>query len=262
MQPGTANSDLQLAARDDGLVSITINRPQKHNALARPVLDALAAAVSAAGNDLRTRCIVIRGAGDRFFAAGGDLVDLAAVRSDDEINAMGAQATGALDAVRNCPVPVIAYLNGDALGGGAELCVACDMRVIASHARIGFIQGRIGITSAWGGGPDLCALVGSARAMRMMSRAEMIGAPLALDWGLADLEARDGPDGEDMQAFLKPILERSGLVLRGIKAQTSAWRRGEAFAARRTIERSHLLATWASPEHWATVDRFLAKERK
>ena len=71
----------------------------------------------------------------------------------------------------------------------------------------------------------------------------MINAKLALDWGLADLEARDGPEGEDVAAFFKPLLQVSPLVLRGIKSQTSAWRQGQAFAPRRAVERSNLLAT-------------------
>ena len=252
-------SEIDVDARDNGLVWVTINRPQKHNALARPVLDALAAAVGNAGNDERTRCIMLRGAGDKYFAAGGDLVDLSSVRTDAEIDAMADQATAALDAVRNCPVPVIAYLNGDALGGGSELAVACDLRLMAPHARIGFIQGRMGITSAWGGGPDLIALVGPARAIRMMARCEMVNAAQALAWGLADLEVRDGADGEDVKTFLKPLLERSTLFLRGIKAQTSAWRGNLSLSLRRETERSHLRATWASAEHWAAVERFLSK---
>ena len=252
-------SEIGVDARDNGLVWVTINRPQKHNALARPVLDALAAAVRNAGNDERTRCIMLRGAGDKYFAAGGDLVDLSSVRTDAEIDSMAEQATAALDAVRNCPIPVIAYVNGDALGGGSELAVACDLRLMAPHARIGFIQGRMGITSAWGGGPDLIALVGPARAMRMMARCEMVNAAQALAWGLADLEVRDGADGEDVKAFLKPLLERSTLVLRGIKAQTSAWRGNLPLSPRRETERSHLRATWASAEHWTAVERFLSK---
>ena len=255
------STDIQVDAADSGLVRIIVNRPHKHNALARPVLAALGRAVRDAGARASTRCILLAGAGDKYFAAGGDLVDLASVRTDDEIDAMGDEASGALDAVRNCPVPVVAYLNGDALGGGAELSVACDMRLIAPHARIGFIQGRMGITSAWGGGPDLIALIGPARAMRMMARAEMIDAARAVAWGLADLEVSDGPDGEDVKSFLKPILERSSLVVRGIKAQTIAWRNGLTLPPRRDIERTHLRATWASPEHWAAVDRFFSKDK-
>ena len=255
-------TDIIVEKRESGLVWITINRPLKHNALARPVLDALAAAFLNAGSDARTRCIVLTGAGDSYFAAGGDLVDLAAVRSDDEINAMSDKATAALDAVRECPVPVVAFVNGDALGGGAELAVACDMRMIAPHARIGYIQGRMGITSAWAGGPDLCALIGPARAMRMMARCEMIGAELAVQWGLADMHAQGRADADDVKAFLKPLLERSAHVARGIKAQTLAWRQGLPRAPRREVERQHLLSTWASDEHWTAVETFLAREKK
>jgi enoyl-CoA hydratase len=254
-------SDVLVDVREGGLVWITVNRAHKHNALAWPVLDALAQAVQSAGNETRTRCIVIGGAGDKYFAAGGDLVELSAVRSEQQTNEMVDQASSALEVVRSCPVPVVAYLNGDALGGGAELAVACDMRMFASHARLGFVQGRVGITSAWGGGSDLCALLGPARAMRMMSRCEMINAELALSWGLADLEVRDGPDGEDVKRFLKPILDSSRLVLRGIKEQTAAWRNGLPRALRLDVERKSLVATWASAEHWAAVDRFLSKDK-
>ena len=256
-----ASTDVQVDASDNGLVAIIVNRPHKHNALARPVLAALAAAVRDAGDLARTRCILLAGAGDKYFAAGGDLVDLATVRTDAEIDAMGDEARDALDAIRNCPVPVVAYVNGDALGGGAELALACDMRLIAPHARIGFIQGRMGITSAWGGGPDLIALIGPARAMRMMARCEMIDAARAVAWGLADLEVRDGRDGDEVKSFLKPMLERSAGVTRGIKAQTIAWRDGLMLAPRRDVERTHLRATWASAEHWAAVDRFLSRDK-
>jgi enoyl-CoA hydratase/carnithine racemase len=245
-----------------GDVWITINRPHKHNALARTVLAKLAAEVARVGSNPSARCIVLRGAGDKYFAAGGDIVDLAAVRTEAATRAMSDEAASALDSIRNCPIPVIAYVNGDALGGGAELAVACDMRMLGSHARIGFVHGRLGITSAWGGGADLCQLVGPARAMRMMSRCEMVGAETALAWGLVDAIVTGHPEGADVQAFLKPLLDRSPLVLRGIKAQTLAWRKELPVESRRAIERDNLVATWLSDEHWAAVDRFLAKEKQ
>lgn len=240
---------------------ITVNRPQKHNALARIVLAELADAIARVGSDPTTRCVVLRGAGEKYFAAGGDLVDLATVRTADETGVMADEAMAALDAVRNCPVPVIAYVNGDALGGGAELAVACDMRMLEAHARIGFVQGRMGITSAWGGGPDLFQLVGAGRAMRMMSRCEMIDAKTALKWGLVDVVVTGGAESADVQSFLKPLFDCSPRVLRSIKEQALAWRQGVSYAARREIERKNLVATWLSVEHWAAVDRFLAKER-
>jgi len=242
-----------------GDVWVTINRPQKHNALTRTALDELADAMRQAGGDRSTRCVVLRGAGEKYFAAGGDLVDLAMVRTEEATCAMADGATAALDAVRNCPVPVIAYVNGDALGGGAELAVACDMRMLEAHARIGFVQGRVGITSAWGGGPDLYRLVGPGRAMRMMSRCEMIDAETALNWGLVDVVVTGGAKGADVQSFLKPCFERSPLLLRGIKEQALAWRQGLSYEAHRDIERKNLLATWLSDEHWVAVARFLAR---
>ena len=202
------------------------------------------------------------GAGERHFAAGGDLLDLASVRDEAATLAMTDDARGALDAIRFCPVPVLALLNGDAIGGGAELALACDMRLQSSHARIGFIQARLAITSAWGGGPDLCRLVGGARAMRMMSRCEMVDAPQALAWGLADAVIGDGPEGSDMQAFLEPMLACSPQVLRGIKAQTLAWRRGESYEASRAIEQQQVLKTWLHDDHWTASERLLSKAKK
>lgn len=249
--------DITIDRHPSGACWITIDRAHKHNALARSVLSELATAVSEASALAETRLIVLTGAGERYFAAGGDLLDLASVRDEAATIAMTDDARGALDAVRFCPVPVLALLNGDAIGGGAELALACDMRLQSSHARIGFIQARLAITSAWGGGPDLCRLVGGARAMRMMSRCEMVDAPQALAWGLADAVIGDGPEGSDMQAFLEPLLACSPQVLRGIKAQTMAWRRGESYEALRAIEQQQVLKTWLHDDHWSASEKLL-----
>jgi len=203
--------------------------------------------------------ILISGAGERFFAAGGDLVELSDVRDEAATHAMAERSRSALDTVRECPVPVIAYLNGDAIGGGAELAVACDLRLQAAHARIGYIQARLAISSAWGGGPDLCQLVGSARAMRMMARCELVTAQQACDWGLTDAVISDGIEGKDMREFLAPMLACPLHVLRAIKSQTSAWRAGQTYEQRRAVERKQVLSTWLHEDHWRASDRFLAK---
>jgi enoyl-CoA hydratase/carnithine racemase len=242
-----------------GAVWLTVDRAHKHNALARPVLAELAAAVRRAGTREDLRYVVVTGAGDKYFAAGGDLRDLSGVRDEPAVLAMMEEAGAALDAIRHCPVPVIALLNGDAIGGGAELALACDMRLQSAHARIGYIQAKLAITSAWGGGPDLFQLIGPAHAMRMMSRCELVGAEQALAWGLADAVVRDGVEGQDVAAFLKPLDACAPQVLRGIKAQAIAARQGAGWKAHRAVEQQHLVRTWLHDDHWAASEKLLSK---
>ncbi|MFZ3125857.1 MAG: enoyl-CoA hydratase/isomerase family protein [Acidovorax sp.] len=242
-----------------GAVWITLNRAQKHNALARPVLAELATAVRTAGARDDVRYLVVTGSGERYFAAGGDLRELANVRDEAAVMVMMEEAGAALEAIRSCPVPVIALLNGDAIGGGAELALACDMRLQSSHARIGYIQAKLGITSAWGGGPDLFRLMGPARAMRMMSRCELVSAEQALAWGLADAVISDGPQGQDLAAFTQPLHHCPPQVLRGIKAQAIAARQGLGWQAHRAIEQKHLVQTWLHDDHWAASEKLLSK---
>lgn len=242
-----------------GAVWLTIDRAEKHNALARPVLAELADAVRNAGSRPDTRYIVVSGAGDKYFAAGGDLRDLSSVRDEPAVLAMMEEAGSALDAIRQSPVPVIAFLNGDAIGGGAELALACDMRLQSKHARIGYIQAKLAITSAWGGGPDLFQLIGPAHAMRMMSRCELVGAEQALAWGLADAVIADGAEGADVAGFVKPLNHCAPQVLRGIKAQSIAARQGAGWKAHRAVEQKHLVATWLHDDHWAASEKLLSK---
>lgn len=260
-QPAPA-ADLLVEERTPGAIWILINRAHKHNALARPVLAQLRDAVRAAGNQPHARVVVVTGAGERYFAAGGDLRDLAGVRDEAATADMIEEAGAALEAIRACPVPVVAHLNGDAIGGGAELALACDLRLQAAHARIGFIQAKLAITSAWGGGPDLFRLVGPSRALRMMARCELVDAAQALDWGLADAVVRDGPEGEDVAAFLAPMLACAPQVLRGIKAQAIACREGASWHAHREVERQHLVRTWLHEDHWAASEKLLSKVSK
>ena len=184
------------------------------------------------------------------------------MRDEQATNSMADEARLALDTIRRAPVPVIAVLNGDAIGGGAELALACDLRLQASTARIGFIQARLAITSAWGGGADLFRLVGGARATRMMSRCELVDAQQALAWGLADAILDDGASGGDLRSFLEPMLAVAPQVMRGIKAQAIAWRFDSSSDTARAVERQHLVKTWLHEDHWAASDKFLSRSKR
>jgi enoyl-CoA hydratase len=160
---------------------------------------------------------------------------------------MAERAKAALDAIRDFPLPVIAALNGNAMGGGAELAVSCDFRVAAQHARIGFVQGRLNISTAWGGG---VALV----------RADMVDAGAALGLGLVDAVADEGQSIDAaIEVFQAPFLWQTPQVLRAFKALAREARRGAARSELNALETRNFAATWAHDDHWAAADKVLAK---
>ena len=256
-----ADEDVKVE-RAGRVLRVTLNRPDKHNPLSRAVLARLRDTFTAAREDEDLACAVLTGAGERYFAAGGDLRDLAAVRDEPDVRAMATEARAALDAVREFPVPVVALLNGDAIGGGAELAVACDLRVMRDGTHIGYIHGRLAITSAWGGGPDLVGLVGPSRALRMTARCEPVPAARALDWGLADAVAPAESLAAALDELIAPMLRQGRTALRGCKSQARAARGGRSWDERRALEQDAFAATWMHADHWAAVDRILERGRQ
>jgi enoyl-CoA hydratase len=248
-------------AQLDGVLHVCINRPEKRNALSMATLDSVAAAFDDNASDPGLRLAVLTGAGDKSFAAGGDLTELAAVKGEQAAVEMATRAKTALSAVRNFPLPVVAALNGDALGGGAELALACDMRVAASHARIGFIHGKLGITSAWGGGVDLMRLIGPARALQLMTRMEMLDSSSATDLGLYNSFADDASSLDDaLEAFIAPMRRQSPHVMRSLKALALQLRK-ENREGMDQLETKNFGFAWAHPDHDSAVDRLLNKTR-
>lgn len=242
-----------LVSLQDGVLTLTINRPDKRNALSLALLDDLAATLQAHGNDTGLRAAIITAAGDRCFAAGGDLTELDAVRTEADAAAMSRRGRAALDAVREFPLPVIGGLNGLALGGGAELAMACDVRVASHNAEIGFLQGQLNVTTAWGGGIDLCLAVGTHRALELLASARRISAVEARELGLVNYVCQaDMNLDAGVAEFLRPWLLRSPGVLRGFKSITKATRL-KLHAALATVEEAELATTWVHQDHWDAV---------
>lgn len=243
----------------EGRLSVTIDRPDKRNALSRAVLAELRETFADAAQDEDLCVAILRGSGELSFAAGGDLKDLGMVRTLQQTEDMAAQGKAATEAIRAFPVPVIAALNGDALGGGAELAASCDFRVAAAHARIGFIQGRLNITTAWGGGVDLMQIVGRTAALRLLSRCELLDASAAHTLGLIDAVAGESQSlDECIEEFIAPILRQTPLVLRGFKALSLGARQGHTRDALLAAETRLFAETWVHDDHWAAADAFLA----
>jgi enoyl-CoA hydratase len=246
----------------DQVLRLTINRPEKRNALKMDLLDEIGSTLASNASDPEIKCAVITASGDRCFASGGDLQELNAVRSREDAEAMSKRGRAALDAVRSFPLPVVAGLNGLALGGGAELAMACDLRVAAPNAEIGFLQGRLNVTTAWGGGIDLVATVGVQRALDLLISARRVSAQEALELGMIDrLCEADRSLTECLNDFLRPYLQRSGQVLRGYKSMTSARKRSE-HERLSTIEQENFVTTWTHPDHWTAVEQDISGRKK
>jgi len=251
-------NDCLLIEQRGARLQVTINRPEQRNALSLELLDRLGEVFISAAPDTTLKCAVLTATGDRCFAAGGDLKELDAVRSETATLAMSRRARAALDAVRRFPVPVIAALNGHALGGGAELALACDLRVATPQAELGLLQAQLNVTTAWGGGIDLLALLGPARGLALLIEARRIPATEALQLGL--LHRVCGPHeslAACIDSALAPLLERPVQVLRAYKALASEARR--ALHERLTaVEERGFTASWTHADHWAAAELALA----
>jgi enoyl-CoA hydratase/carnithine racemase len=244
----------------DAILWLRINRPKRRNALSRATLAELGQACADGGALPDMKAAVLIGEGGDAFAAGGDLKEFASLRTAEDAAQLFDLASSTLDRIRQFPVPVVAALNGCALGGGAELALACDFRVAAPHAVIGYIQANLNISSGFGGGADLMRLLGSSAGMLHGLSAEALDMPRARTLGLIDTVAAAGePIEHCVRRFLDPILRQQPQVIRAYKAMAICEREGLGHEARRTIEREWFKRTWAHEDHWSAVDRMFKK---
>jgi enoyl-CoA hydratase len=170
---------------EDGLALITVNRPQALNALNCDTLEELRAAVLAADKDPAVRVIIITGAGAKAFVAGADIAQMRGL-SPLEGRDMTILGQEVFAAIENLAKPVIAAINGFALGGGCELAMACDIRVAAATAKFGQPEVNLGIIPGFGGTQRLSRLIGKGRAKYCIFTGRMMSAQEAYQLGLAD----------------------------------------------------------------------------
>jgi enoyl-CoA hydratase len=232
---------------------ITIDRPEVRNAIGLDTMDALSSALDDIEQS-NAGVLVVRGQGDRAFASGGDLNELASLRTIPQATEMAARMRGICDHIAAMPMPVIAALNGVAYGGGAELAVAADIRVAADDISIAFNQVSLAITPAWGGLERLCELVGRSRALFLATTGTRIDAEHAARWGLIE-EVVPRPLFEPRwRELADKIAQSPRMVLEAIKRTADSTRLEiSPEVANEAVAR--FAATWVAPEHWAAVDR-------
>ena len=177
--------NILLEQPETGIYLLTVNRPKALNALNAATLDDIASALKVVAVDEKARVLLVTGAGDKAFVAGADIAEMkdATIEEGRAFSEQGMQVMHALEAL---PVPVIALVNGYALGGGCELALACDWILAAENAVFGQPEVNLGILPGFGGTQRLPRRIGPARALELLTTARQVKAAEALAMGLAN----------------------------------------------------------------------------
>jgi len=174
-----------LVEKDNGVALLTINSPRTMNALNSEVLGELECALFELNLDSEVRAVVLTGAGDKAFVAGADIKEMSAM-SSFEGHQFGLKGQRVMMLIEKMTKPVIAAVNGYALGGGLELALACDFIYASEKAKVGFPEVTLGIMPGFGGTQNLARLIGPNRANELIFTGKMINAAKAADWGIVN----------------------------------------------------------------------------
>jgi enoyl-CoA hydratase len=199
---------------DGGIATITINRPDKLNALNHAAINELGEAALQLAQDSAVRGAIVTGAGPKAFAAGADIGELAACNSL-EAETLSRKGSAVLRRLEQCPKPVVAAVNGFALGGGCELAMACHLRIASENAKFGQPEVKLGITPGYGGTVRLPRLVGRGRALELLLSGVTIDAREALRIGLVNQVVSPDQLLAETRRLLASILENGPLAVAG-----------------------------------------------
>lgn len=175
-----------LTEKKGAVLYITINRPDKLNALNRETIRELNEALNEAQDDQEVRCLILTGSGTKAFVAGADISEFAQFTPDEGRRLSHDGQVKLFDKIENLRKPVIAAVNGFALGGGLELAMACHIRIASDNAKMGLPEVSLGVIPGYGGTQRLPMLIGRGRANQLIFTAEMISAETAASWGLVN----------------------------------------------------------------------------
>jgi enoyl-CoA hydratase len=184
---------LSIETADDGIAVLTVNRPDKLNALNADVMAELEGAMLKLRNTASVKGIIITGSGEKAFVAGADIKELRDLNNFTG-TMLSERGQHIFSSIEQSPKPVVAYVNGYALGGGCELAMACHLRVASETARFGLPEVTLGLIPGYGGSQRLVQLVGKGRAMEMILTGLPVKADTALQFGLVNkvVPATDG----------------------------------------------------------------------
>lgn len=209
------NSQIEVGI-DEQIAVVTLNNPDKLNAVNAAMWRDLHEAMQQLGEHPDVRCIILRGAGDKAFAAGGDIEEFLTVRAtvDDALHYHEELVASALDAIRDCPIPTVAAIQGACIGGGLEIAGCCDIRIAGASARFGAPINKLGFSMYPGEMAGLLALVGPAVVLEILLEGRILDAREALAKGLLSRVTDDETVIEEAMASATRIAAGAPLVAR------------------------------------------------
>ncbi|MFA1641474.1 enoyl-CoA hydratase/isomerase family protein [Chryseomicrobium imtechense] len=244
----------------DGIVQFQITRPEIHNAVNHEVVDGFALFIEQLAQE-DVQFGVVTGEGDKAFCSGGDLSVFHSLRTEQQALEIHERMATLLYKLATQPVPVIALVNGTAIGGGAEIASACDYRLVSEHARAGFVQGTLAITSGWGGTTFL-QLKGIPydKLLKFTTEAKPLPADELKDLGWAT-SVYSGDKWAAVADFVKQMKQLHPSVAKSYKTLlTTELRKPEVYE--RVLDEARMCAKlWELDAHHEAVDRFLARKK-
>lgn len=252
------NRGIEFEVNAAGIALLRVNRPAARNALTWAAQEGFAAAVAAAARNESVRALIITGAGGAFVS-GGDLKELAGHPEAAAAERLNRVMSGALAGLLELPYPVLAAVEGDAVGGGCEILTACDLRLASAGARLTFRQVQNGLTTGWGGTARLVSLVGQSRAMELLLTGRTLDAEEARSIGLIHRISLPGEDVlEAAYAWAEELLRLPHRALAAIKSLVHASAHMSLPDANR-LETQLFVNLWPSPDHIEAMAAFAEK---
>jgi enoyl-CoA hydratase len=241
-----------LFERDGRVGLLTINRPAVHNAISLETIAELSSLLGRLEQDDTLGAVILTGAGDKTFVSGGDLTDFDRLRTIEAAAQMSRDMQSMTARLNRLPTPVIGAINGDCIGGGCEVALACDMRIASKRARFGFKQVAIGITPAWGARNRLLGLVGRSQTLRLLLAGDVIDAEQALRIGIVDEVVEPAEVAVAARKLADAIVSNAPLATRAIKRAVDE---GAQMSGAEAIEfEAQVFArTWVSEDHWEAL---------
>jgi len=203
--------------KSERIATITLNRPEALNAFNKDVVEEILKALEDAKNDEKIRVVILTGAGEKAFSAGADIKTMKGFDAlkARELSLMGEKLCSAIE---NFEKPVIAAINGYALGGGLEVAMACDLRIASDKAKMGQTEINIGLIPGWGGTQRLTRLIGKTKAKELVFTGKMIDAKTAEQLGLVNMVVPADQFMETVRKFAMELAEKAPVALRIAKA--------------------------------------------